>query len=1484
MEFVNSARESAAIDTLPIKLELFHRYINAFLTALTPAAVKHDLAECCRVIAVLMIGSTGGVGHNWGLKISKDGHQLISKPEPGPFFDGLEGADRLHCLVLEYGPMWQAVNFEIADKPGDSDPMHWAPGIAAIPSGFMLPDLNGNARLDLMWQVPSQWDVLSVTCFEEAAMGESSPEGPSMLPETVQLDGLSLLEGGLKLGQLLIFMLRAVLFEAALLAPALDLARGSDLTRHNTHQAAIYSSIHDSHSHSISTESSARQSLHPPPLTGLAMYRAVEARVIASLQPFLPGALMAPALITLHGRMQYLVEVGKGKGPKEAPSFSRSIPLPSAIKFMQKEVSLHALTHITAIARARDALAGVPAKEPAWRLTGALEYAAARAAASPELRLNIMEGAALRLQNAERIAIHNEINRLHLLTERVVAECCPSFSTHPLKAQEITEYLLHGVWSHDRIRDALAWRSMLMDQPELYPFRPAHEGHYLRRFHRPLPLHLNLLPPTASAKAFFELHYQNAVLQRAEAYVREAESAYNARRSGHEEEESVVKVKTSGSAMSEGKPGWLSSSPAWPSPEARVIEAALVIMKQALDMQGIQISLLRLSEDCDKLAGLTSSLSATSSIPTSNGLHTFITQCTPFSCLLSPTADSPQGGHAVQALRELSSLLAPENQSNAVQTVVSTAVSPAVQSLVRKLFNVRRRGNGNSASLSTDDAVFEFSSDELSRWMMEATAQITADARSALRSMGSAMVWERKAVHDFCGTLQATVADLGTDVESFMRRQAIKIETQVVDRAMLLLSELHEMRRTCSRYQEDSRRSLELSYIEAQKQWGDKMDEVKNALLVSQTNCIAMKADMYKSALEALLEVRREALNKAFGVDDVQREAGAEIMRMMQVESQLEAVQAEVLDMQRAMVKVQTWFKMRSNAFQTACMREVLRARDKVQGMEAAMWEERERSELAIEQLSSQLAATQADLEVANASLAKSTTDLVHARASNKKLMAWRVSELPRTEALRIQLAEARSSREAASKAGYAVASERFRMLERHQKLTLTLVTSKVGNSGGSSPRQSRRTDSPGSKKAAAPGRDEELPVHNARRDGLGSNQDLDQQSSGMLLLEHCELPIEEGLNDGGGSQRMPTAFKIMAMQQAWDVQRGELRSQVEELRKELQEERSAKNELFERFMTGTAGTARGSAAAAAATAGWQSDQGLEGLPQASAERLDPQALSTPEIHGMVNSRSEGGTALAMQLDILGRRHAQLCRDTELVVEERDALRRVLVAVRLAAPELAAALGISKTVDSTGSTAAGGPNMMPPSLNQKFQAPKQLQHHSGQPVMPTESLSQTRVPDHAQTSPTSEEANGVNSRLPSSTMQGHGGSTVKVPLRTTNISLTPGTVNASQLALQTPATRPASDTYAPAGGLSVPLSTAEAPTHHNVRPTSARRPLSNDLKATDGGSAAASVAVSSRTSADNADTSGTAAKRKSQLEVVGSSTQSTPMLSPRRML
>ena len=54
----------------------------------------------------------------------------------------------------------QAIQFECADKANDPDPMSWAPTISAIPTGLMFPDLNGNARLDLMWSIPTQVGAL----------------------------------------------------------------------------------------------------------------------------------------------------------------------------------------------------------------------------------------------------------------------------------------------------------------------------------------------------------------------------------------------------------------------------------------------------------------------------------------------------------------------------------------------------------------------------------------------------------------------------------------------------------------------------------------------------------------------------------------------------------------------------------------------------------------------------------------------------------------------------------------------------------------------------------------------------------------------------------------------------------------------------------------------------------------------------------------------------------------------------------------------------------------------------------------------------------------------------------------------------------------------------------------------------------------------------------------------------------------------------
>lgn len=55
----------------------------------------------------MVLGSTGGYGHDWGLKLTKDGRKLVKEPEVAPFFTGPEGPKQLHRLILEYGPLWQ---------------------------------------------------------------------------------------------------------------------------------------------------------------------------------------------------------------------------------------------------------------------------------------------------------------------------------------------------------------------------------------------------------------------------------------------------------------------------------------------------------------------------------------------------------------------------------------------------------------------------------------------------------------------------------------------------------------------------------------------------------------------------------------------------------------------------------------------------------------------------------------------------------------------------------------------------------------------------------------------------------------------------------------------------------------------------------------------------------------------------------------------------------------------------------------------------------------------------------------------------------------------------------------------------------------------------------------------------------------------------------------------------------------------------------
>ena len=92
-----------------------------------------------------------------------------------------------------------------------------------------------------------------------------------------------------------------------MLGPSLDLARGSDLSRTAT-ETAMAPGGHGRAPPQPPLAGGAPTAptmLHAP-LTGLQLYRAVEARAVAAAAPFLPGALMSPALVQLRSRMQFI--------------------------------------------------------------------------------------------------------------------------------------------------------------------------------------------------------------------------------------------------------------------------------------------------------------------------------------------------------------------------------------------------------------------------------------------------------------------------------------------------------------------------------------------------------------------------------------------------------------------------------------------------------------------------------------------------------------------------------------------------------------------------------------------------------------------------------------------------------------------------------------------------------------------------------------------------------------------------------------------------------------------------------------------------------------------------------------------------------------------------------------------------------------------------------------------------------------------------
>ena len=108
-------------------------------------------------------------------------------------------------------------------------------------------------------------------------------------------------------------------------------------------------------------------------------------------------------------------------------------------------------------------------------------------------------------------------------------------------------------------------------------------------------------------------------------------------------------------------------------------------------------------------------------------------------------------------------------------------VSPAVQSLVRKLLTARREQTPSAHEKSAKAVGFELTAEELSCWVAEAVSQISVGSRAALLSLRSSSAQQSISMQKIFQDLRDGFSEMGLTLDSFMRRQAIKVDTQVID-------------------------------------------------------------------------------------------------------------------------------------------------------------------------------------------------------------------------------------------------------------------------------------------------------------------------------------------------------------------------------------------------------------------------------------------------------------------------------------------------------------------------------------------------------------------------------------------------------------------------------------------------------------------------------------------------------------------------------
>ncbi|KAL6758143.1 hypothetical protein V8C86DRAFT_3093844 [Haematococcus lacustris] len=291
-------------------------------------------------------------------------------------------------------------------------------------------------------------------------------------------DQVAALEHGCALGFALLGLMRCALLQASLVAPALHLAQGGDFSRQLVE-------------HPVAPETRAlgqSQSLWPQQqyLSGAELLEHSGGVARARLAPFLPGALLAPRLTALHTLLAYLVQPKRlpGKGAQGAQASAR-VPMGPALALLQRQLALAQLQALLAVLRARDGFAAAAHARglEAWALAAPLEHSLAQglwdcchpacsrllsgqqlssctAALTPMAEL--MPLAALRLADAERLMLHNEWERVQLLSERVRSESRVALGVLPLEALALEEAVAAALWAHDRLRDAWALRALVV--------------------------------------------------------------------------------------------------------------------------------------------------------------------------------------------------------------------------------------------------------------------------------------------------------------------------------------------------------------------------------------------------------------------------------------------------------------------------------------------------------------------------------------------------------------------------------------------------------------------------------------------------------------------------------------------------------------------------------------------------------------------------------------------------------------------------------------------------------------------------------------------------------------------------------------------------------------------------------------------------------------------------------------------------------------